>query len=75
MMDGEANCLVTDKGIPFNQEGIHPDCPLIEIEELTEKVFHFLVREHILTPLDALTLEEYFIKYAKDGERRTDETD
>ena len=31
LMDGEANCLVTDEGIPFEQEGILPDCPLIEI--------------------------------------------
>lgn len=31
LMDGEANCLVTDEGIPFKQEEIHPDCPLIEI--------------------------------------------
>ena len=31
LMDGEANCLVTDEGIPFKQEGIHPDCPLIDI--------------------------------------------
>ena len=31
LMDGEANCLVTDEGIPFKQEGILPDCPLIDI--------------------------------------------
>ncbi len=31
LMDGEANCLVTDEGISSKQEGIHPDCPLIEI--------------------------------------------
>ena len=31
LMDGEANCLVTDEGIPFKQEGILPYCPLIEI--------------------------------------------
>lgn len=31
LMDGEANCLVTDEGIPSKQEGIHPDCPLIDI--------------------------------------------
>lgn len=32
LMDGEANCLVTDEGISYKQEGIHPDCPLIEID-------------------------------------------
>ena len=31
LMDGEANCLVIDEGIPFKQEGIYPDCPLIDI--------------------------------------------
>ena len=31
LMDGEANCLVTDEGISFKQEGILPDCPLIDI--------------------------------------------
>ena len=31
LMDGEANCLVTDEGISSKQEGIHPDCPLIDI--------------------------------------------
>ncbi len=31
LMDGEANCLVTDEGISFKQEGILPACPLIEI--------------------------------------------
>ena len=31
LMDGEANCLVTDEGISSKQEGSHPDCPLIDI--------------------------------------------
>ena len=36
------------------------------IEELIKRTFKRLVKEHILTPLDAMTLEEYFIKYAKE---------
>lgn len=31
LQDCEGNCLLLDKGIPFEQEGRHPDCPLIEI--------------------------------------------
>ena len=31
LMDGEASCLVIDEGIPLKQEGIYPDCPLIDI--------------------------------------------
>lgn len=42
LMDGEANCLVTDEGISFKQEGILPDCPLIEIDENDPMLLEFL---------------------------------
>lgn len=73
LMDGEANCLVTDEGIPSKQEGILPDCPLIDIDIVRCRDCKWFAEEGYYCANNILVQFEHFFCYY--GERRSDESD
>lgn len=73
LMDGEANCLVTDEGIPFKQEEIHPDCPLIDIVQCGECTeWHEYARQN-KGRCDCWLITSGVDDFCSYGERRTDD--